>query len=78
MADSRFCRKCGAPLATADTPELKVLRPTAGPRGAHQTIVFGALMLIMLCLCLLPLPFISSANTENLLIRIGGFFGPLG
>lgn len=78
VADSRFCRKCGAPLAMAETPELEVLRLTTGGRGAHQTIVFGALMLVILGLCLLPLPFISSAKTEHLLMGIGGFFGLLG
>jgi predicted RNA-binding Zn-ribbon protein involved in translation (DUF1610 family) len=78
IADSRFCRKCGSSLTMTESSELDVLRLTAGARGAHQTLVSGAVMLMLVCLCLLSLPFISSSKWENLLMGAGGFLSIVG
>lgn len=44
--DSRFCRRCGAPM-TGDVAELEVLRLTNGTRTGHQEVVAGAFTLLM-------------------------------
>jgi len=41
--DSRFCRKCGAPM-TGDETALEVLRMTAEIRSGHTSIVTGAVI----------------------------------
>jgi ribosomal protein L40E len=43
--DSRFCRKCGAPVAGSELAELEVLRLTAGARAGYQWSVIGASIL---------------------------------
>jgi hypothetical protein len=46
LADSKFCRKCGAPTSVAAPPaELEVMRLTANARAGHQWTVIGAIML---------------------------------
>jgi ribosomal protein L40E len=76
--ESRFCRRCGAPLIVSEPPELEVLRLTAGSRAAHQTIVAGVIFLAALCLLWLPIPFISAEKAITALTVIGGIFGLLG
>lgn len=44
--DSRFCRRCGAPLALEEPAELEVLRLTAGARAAQKNVVTGALLFV--------------------------------
>ncbi|NNE99420.1 MAG: zinc ribbon domain-containing protein [Pyrinomonadaceae bacterium] len=41
--DSKFCRKCGAPL-TSESAELEVLRVSAEARAAKVSVVFASLM----------------------------------
>ena len=41
--DSRFCRKCGAPM-TGDETSLEVLRMTAEIRSGHTSVVTGAII----------------------------------
>lgn len=41
--DSRFCRKCGAPM-TGDETALEVLRMTAEIRSGHTSVVTGAVI----------------------------------
>jgi ribosomal protein L40E len=46
VADSKFCRKCGAPTSAAAQPaELEVMRLTANARAGHQWTLIGAAML---------------------------------
>ncbi len=45
VADSRFCRKCGAPTTTAAPAELEVMRLTANGRAGHQWTSIGATIL---------------------------------
>jgi hypothetical protein len=44
--DSRFCRRCGAPLALEEPAELEALRLTAGTRAGHKSIAWGLLVLV--------------------------------
>lgn len=44
--DSRFCRRCGAPLATPEPAEVEVLRLASGARAAYKNIFPGALALL--------------------------------
>ena len=52
--DSRFCRRCGAPL-TKELAELEVLRLTAGTRAGHQRLVMSLLILLATLLISLAL-----------------------
>lgn len=45
-ADSRFCRKCGAPVNVAAPAELEVMRLTAGARGGYQWSLIGVGILL--------------------------------
>lgn len=45
--DSRFCRKCGAPIRASNPAELEVLRLTAGARAGYQWTWTGAIMLLL-------------------------------
>ena len=44
--DSRFCRRCGAPM-TGRVAELEILRLTNGTRTGHQQVVGGAFTLLL-------------------------------
>ncbi|MBL8203143.1 MAG: zinc ribbon domain-containing protein [Blastocatellia bacterium] len=44
-ADSRFCRKCGAPIRSTAPAELEVMRLTAGTRGGYQWTWIGISLL---------------------------------
>jgi ribosomal protein L40E len=45
--DSRFCRKCGAPVKVAAPAELEVMRLTAGTRGGYQWSLIGVGLLLL-------------------------------
>ncbi len=45
--DSRFCRKCGAPVKVAAPAELEVMRLTAGTRGGYQWSLIGVVILLV-------------------------------
>lgn len=45
IADSRFCRQCGAPAASAAPAELEVMRLTSNVRAGHQWTLIGAVIL---------------------------------
>lgn len=45
-AETRFCRKCGAPIKAAAPAELEVLRLTAGARGGYQWTWIGVGILL--------------------------------
>jgi hypothetical protein len=75
-ADSRFCRRCGAPVAAAQPTELEVLRLTAHGRAAHQGIVSGALLLAVHVLLLLPILF-TSPSKHVFFIVVSALFGVL-
>lgn len=45
--DSRFCRRCGAPLATYEPVELETMRLAAGSQAAAKSIGNGALFVVL-------------------------------
>lgn len=45
-ADTRFCRKCGAPVNMAAPAEIEVMRLTAGTRGGYQWSLIGVGILL--------------------------------
>ena len=45
VGGTRFCRQCGAPVASADPPELDLLRITADANASFKNIVTGDLYL---------------------------------
>jgi hypothetical protein len=44
---TRFCRQCGAPVASADQPELDLLRLTADANASFKNIATGALLALI-------------------------------
>ncbi|MBS1806727.1 MAG: zinc ribbon domain-containing protein [Acidobacteria bacterium] len=46
-ADSRFCRKCGAPIKATAPAELEVLRLTAGARAGYQWTIIGVTIFLL-------------------------------
>ncbi len=46
-ADSRFCRKCGAPVNVTAPAELEVMRLTAGSRAGYQWTLIGVVILVL-------------------------------
>lgn len=76
--DSRFCRRCGAPLALEEPAELEVLRLTAGSRAAQKNIVGSALaFVVMLVPALVVLALGASPKAERAAL-VFAFMGALG
>lgn len=74
VADSRFCRLCGAHFATTQPAELEVLRLTAGARAGHQLNVCGmvcALAALLLSLLLLASGKAAAAKLAVLCLMLG-------
>ena len=46
-SDSRFCRRCGAPLAPPEPAELEVLRVTAETRAAYNDFTLAAILILV-------------------------------
>jgi hypothetical protein len=46
-SDSRFCRRCGAPLAPPEPSELEVLRATAESRAAYNDVTLAAILILV-------------------------------
>ena len=46
-SDSRFCRRCGAPLAPPEPSELEVLRVTAETRAAYNDLTLAAILILV-------------------------------
>jgi len=44
---TRFCRQCGAPVASADPPELDLLRLTADANASFKNIATGAIFILI-------------------------------
>lgn len=64
--DSRFCRKCGAPLQAYEPPELESLRLAAGSQRAFVNLSTGAFMFVLAIIFAL-LPFVLPiSNPEKL------------
>lgn len=81
--NSRFCRKCGAPLNVKAPAEVEVLRLTAKANASSKTIGTGLFFVLMAALFLLPLPLVSDtpekfAKLLKILPAISGAFGIAG
>lgn len=70
VAESRFCRSCGAVLAAAEPAELEVLRLTAAANAAGKANSFGVVMGFLAVACLL-LAFFLPADATKLLLFSG-------
>jgi hypothetical protein len=47
VGGTRFCRQCGAAVASADPPELELLRLTADANASFKNIVTGAIFALI-------------------------------
>src|SRR5262245_8986229 len=83
---TRFCRRCGAPVASADPPELDLLRLTADANSSFKNIVTGALFaliglllpgLLFLKIFLFP-NHSMDANSFKLMATLLATFGSIG
>jgi len=68
--ESRFCRRCGAPLVL-DVPELEVLRLTRGSRGSYHNLLVGVIGLLLAALTVLPVFVVSGARIFGPLLWVG-------
>jgi hypothetical protein len=85
---TRFCRRCGAPVASADPPELDLLRLTADANASFKNILTGAIFilagllapaLILLKLLMFPSYFGQDyAKLVKLMALLLGSFGATG
>jgi hypothetical protein len=60
ITDSRFCRRCGAPLTMEKPGEIEVMRLTAGGSAAREKILVGAVFLFSACLGFLFTHFLTT------------------
>jgi hypothetical protein len=63
--DSRFCRRCGAPLASYEPAELEVLRISAGTEAASQWVGFGFSFILLGLLLLVLAAFAPGFPVRN-------------
>src|SRR5262247_815168 len=83
---TRFCRQCGAPVASADPPELDLLRLTADANASFKNIVTGAIFAMIVALApalfflsMMLFPVHSGQETLVKLIAVLlGTWGPIG
>jgi hypothetical protein len=59
VGGTRFCRQCGAPVASADPPELDLLRLTADANASFKNVVTGAIFALIGMLVALSLFFLK-------------------
>jgi hypothetical protein len=83
---ARFCRQCGAPVASADSTELDLLRLTADANASYKNIVAGAIValigllapaLILLKMILFP-SFFGEPKLVLLMALLLGSLGVIG
>ena len=86
VGGTRFCRQCGAPVASADPPELDLLRLTADANASFKNIVTGAIFIlaglvapaiILLKMLLFP-PYFGEPKLVRLMALFLGAFGATG
>jgi hypothetical protein len=83
---TRFCRQCGARVASADPPELDLLRITADANASFKNIVTGAIFIlaglvapaiILLKMLLFPSNF-GEPDLAQMMALFLGVFGVIG
>ena len=77
--DSKFCRKCGAPL-TSEQAELEVLRMMAETRAAKTSVVASSVFILVSTFLLVLVSLLNNAGSLTmkgfvLFISIGGLIG---
>jgi hypothetical protein len=79
--DSRFCRRCGAPLV-ADTPELEIYRLARGTRAGWRSATLGAVMVLSLLALMAAVDFLGLGPFKPKLIKVfmilGAIWGTFG
>jgi len=75
---SRFCRRCGAPLAVLEPAELEVLHLVAGNRAASRAILWGIVCLAIMTFCLAALVLDLPVKLERFRIVLGLLSGAIG
>jgi len=86
VGGTRFCRQCGAPVASADPPELDLLRITADANASFKNIVTGAIFIlaglvapaIILLKMLLSPSYFGEPKLAQLMALFLGTFGGIG
>ncbi len=74
--DSRFCRRCGAPLV-ADAPELEIYRLTRGARAGWRDVTLGAVMVLSLLALMVVIDFLGLGPFKPKLVKAFMIFGTL-
>ncbi len=75
--DSRFCRKCGAPLAM-EVAELEVLRLMEGGRKGYRAVTIGVLTSLFAALLPVILIWINTAKAAKAVGLLSAVFGMMG
>lgn len=78
--DSRFCRRCGAPLAAAEPAEVEVLRLSARSNAAQKGVLSGTLVLLfvsVMAIIILGRETPKAIHAAQMLLAIGGLAGLL-
>lgn len=82
IADSRYCRKCGAPGNAAAPAELEVMRLTANVRAGHQWTLIGAVILaagtLLPLITLLAIDFAANPKGAKALLALAMLLAGLG
>lgn len=81
--DSRFCRRCGGPLATYEPAELETLRLAAGANVAATSVAYGALFALIAIVVfgvtlLVPETARNAAKIAFVLTLLASTFGTIG
>ena len=74
--DSRFCRRCGAPL-TSDAPELEIYRLTRGARAGWRDATLGAVMVLSLLALMVTIDFLGLGPFNPQLVKAFMVFGTI-
>ena len=76
--DSRFCRRCGAPLVSPEPAEVELLRLSGGTRAAYKSLRTGALAVLSAAAVAFVLMLVGSGKMEELGERILSIAGVAG
>lgn len=75
--DSRFCRRCGAPL-TAEVAEVEVWRLTKGGRAAMHDIFVGSFLILVTAIAVFAAFYFGGAKAEKAATIFGILIGSFG
>lgn len=75
--DSRFCRRCGAPLA-GEVAEVEVWRLTKGARAALRDIFIGSFLVLVTAMIVFAAFYFGGAKAEKVVTIMGALIGSFG